>query len=299
MIRLPIIILIVAVLTKIASRFVNRSFDSQPQVRRVHLKVILTCGSKEDWHDTVIHLLQQASDPLCLEVRVLKECGSVKEVMSDEEVEASFKGVVRVVHVKRPPTECPLLRLRRSIQKCVNGDEDIVLSLHSNARLCLAWDSVIIRVMDETPSNSIITCPTASKKGTARFPTLRKKDASVFRGADRKIKRAAPLVESVCICYELCAFRPDSLSSITTWCSSVVDFTNHLHESGVTCFLPSIPLLDHDRNALLHVLSYDKGSPTTTFADCEAFGLTRGSSDSERISKFGSCKAAKLMIKFG
>jgi hypothetical protein len=304
MLRPPFILLILCIIGKILWSKFPTVITEGTQTNlpyKGNLKVVLVCTSNDSWYDIALHVLSQASAPLNIKVEMLMECGSVKDIHLEEEVE-QMKGLVRLTHVKRKGDGCPIRRLKRLTNRCVRGDETIIVYMDTRARLVRSWDLLLMKLHEDNEGDLIISAPCGSRTGMAKFPTLTGgSENGVLRGLDRKFGAhdlGISIVPSVCICTEFCSFRPKMLKSMTEWKSSPVALTRDMDEKGYKNACPTCVLLERDKSLYGYVVKYDKGCSKSTIEKPNKIGLVKPDDDKEKIVKFGSCRAANLTMQF-
>ena len=304
MLRPPVILVILCIVAKIIWSLFPKVETEGTQINlpyKGNIKVVIVCTPKESWYDIALHVLSQSSAPLNLKVEILVECESVKDIHLEEEVE-QMKGSVRLTHVKRKGEGCPIYRLKRLTNRCVRGDETLVVYMDSRARLVPSWDLLLMKLHEDCEGDMIISAPSSSRTGRAKFPTLTGgSEKGVMRGMDRKFVSTdlgISVVPSVCVCTEFCSFRPKMLKSVTEWKSSPVAFTRDMKAKGYMIACPTCTFVEREKLLYDYVVKYDKGCMKTAIEKSNKIGLVNPEDDKEKIVKFGSCRAANLTIQF-
>lgn len=305
MLRLPIIVLLVAVAARLVDRLAPRGGaprDAPPAPSRGDVVLLIACGARDAWREAVEHAVARAEEPRRVRVHVMVECASLADATANEHVDAHLRPLVRVDHVTMPPSACPLSRLHRMARRAACGDGGRAVYVDVDARLESGWDGTLLDLAARAPAGTVISAPSASRSQTAKYPTLRADgDGGVRRGADRRFVADAPvgMVESVCVCSELCALDGSALRACAVKrYESPVALTDELAAAGHKIVVPTAPLVARGA-ARLHAkaTAHDRGCARALHTN-ERVGLTPGALDVERIAKFGSCRQAKLALKF-
>ena len=300
--RLSVILLFAALLARLVDRlFPVRTVTAQSsRVSSANIKVLITCPSGKSWYDTAVHILVQSNAPRSVRIYILIECETINDTASDD-VDDTLRGVVEISHVKAPNQKDDINRIRRLIRRNITGDEDAIVCVDYRARLVRGWDSISLALLSSAAPNALISSPTSSSTGAARFPTRMGSDnGTVFRGLNREFKadESLMLVPSVCWCSEFCIFKPKMLENVAKWHNSVVAQTREFEAQGLDHMVPCTPLIEFDDRIHADITMNDVGTNKEPLHKYERMGLTKYASDAEKIIKFGSSRAARLAVQF-
>ena len=247
-----------------------------PVVKRhaCHVKVLLASKTDQPWQDCMWHLLTRASSPQNLRFRVLLRCRSLDDANVD--LDSTFRQHARVSCVPRSRNDGSAENL---VAHFLKGDEQWVCVVDVAARVGIGWDRAFVPSLPRM----MLSCPLPKERGVASFPTLRR-DGS--RG--RELSFAQPshsLIPSVHWCAEL------SIASPSTWKGWVEGGEEPLHH------VPAFPVLEEFTPVSNDSLPA-KARTVSSSSHRERVGLTRHADDFEKISKYGSSRAARLAVDF-
>lgn len=306
MIPLNLLVLLVGIVTRLllhrsSSRALRAASPSSSQSRSIH--VLLCADADGPWRARVTDLLTRAQARV--DVSVLLECTGSESEAAHDAADSILGGAAHIELGLKRRNIHPSAMARRLLRRFVVGDERVVvLLLHPDVHLVAGWGK---QVEDHllhhlTPPNgqnapALLSCPTASGTGYARFPVLRvrstgavARDSSIpFAQDDGKVR----VVDSVCWCPEVTLM---SAATAQQW--SVTDsFVDQApHHQVVTR-----PLAHYSESAEDDLLAHDEGSHARLgrgdgLRPCEQVGLTPTADTRERVAKYGSVIAARAKV---
>lgn len=277
--NLALIVLVVAVVT---SLFVRRSTPQLTPRRPVRL-VVATRVDRGSWRVVARRWLERATHGV--EIRLLVETDE------DLRVDSTLRGVVRVERgIPSRETPHPRRSHARVARKLLDDVELPVVIVDARATPVWGWDDILLRLLPHTPETGIVSAPTASVAGVARFPTLRQ--ASDGERAKRDDPVEFPPVQpaiapSVSWCAELSfATSPEPLRALDGRAK---------HYAQADVYVPTVALLEHDAALEEAILDEDEGH-TKRVVKSEGVGLTADADDAERILKYGSVAKALARV---
>lgn len=257
------------------------------------LKLMIALPSSVDLNMILWDCIHKAVCPQQLRFGIMVECTSIHDATT--EIDPILRSYVCVGHtVARKDLPHSTRRLRRLCRRFVNSDESVTVCMDYRAILQHEWDKTILNFYPKLKEGVILSSPSCSEGGIARFPCM----AMSFRGVERGVSlpfhttHKVCIVPSVCVCSEFIVARPGTLME---WVSTKTNSNVHPFVPTKTFLLPN-PELD---------VLYMNGLPSqcrqhvSGVLKCETVGLTRTRFDRECILKFGSVSASKLAIKFG
>ena len=189
------------------------------------------------------------------------------------QLDSALRRVARVSYVSRSQHDGSAADLVRHF---VRGEERYVCVVDVAARVSVGWE----RGLTPAPGECV-SVPVPRERGQAAFPTLR---ADGSRGGPRVFAHPSrALVPSVAWCAELSVAPP---ATWRRWCDD-----GHAPAHRVPDFAVLEPFDPQGNDA----------PPTSRAEDaktCERVGLTPHADDAEKISKYGSTRAARLAADF-
>lgn len=263
--------------------------DSIVTRRRETIHVIASYRYVDAWRERVSHILASAHVPVA--ISVLLECDDHTQTVNTHDASDS---ILRArVHVECTDRNVlhPNAVLRRLVRRFVAGDETIVVHVSSCARLASQWTQRLH--ISHVQDGRVVSCPTPSTTGCARFPTLDSSDGTTRRGASRciagTVMNAIDTVPSVCWCPEVTVGAGETMRAWTTIRTN--SFVDQVDQSSHATY--TYPLLCYDDTLEDEMQSLDAGSTNHDLLKCERVGLTHAADGNERIIKYGSLFAAR------
>jgi hypothetical protein len=310
MLRLPIVLLLIAVVSSLVHRTLRRvgllaAPTVAPPTVGAPTKVLLATSVRGPWHEAIVHLLSQAHEPRALRFAALLECTRPSDADVGE-LGSDLRPVARLVHA-RARSAHPVHRLRRLARRFVEGDEGLVVVIDARARVVRGWDTLLASALASGSGGRraavVLSAPAAStREGVPAFPTRRMNSSGrAARGlARRQEGQPAPVaMPSVCWCAELTAARPAALRA---WLSAHPKETTSAVALTEGCAVrhrvPAFALVEDDPALEADCRAADGGSADAACGAHERVGLTHDGGDAQRITKFGSSRAARLAVEF-
>lgn len=295
-----VLVLVIAVLVRLlwrpsgAQRGGVREIAVASKRETVH---VVTCFDVRDpWREHLTRWISTASVPI--RVSLLLSCRSAEDVRERDAIDDILSPLVHIEVSWRVPDH-PGARLRALVRKFVSGDERIVVVLAKDVTPVIEWGKLVRKFAGVCDDGGVVSCPTASLRGEARFPTLRRRSTgAIARDTSVAMRRPdgagdAAVVPSVCWCPEA-----TMLSGRTAWQWSAIRTPSFVDQTAQSPhFVPTCALLEHNDRVEDDMIDHDEGSETYQPVDAEFVGITKHSTGGERIEKYESLFHARLAVR--
>ena len=297
---LPVLVLIVAVLTRFVSQLVSKRSALELRHKNTPSVVILvSMDASTPWRDRLNHLVMR-----CANVAFIKLLLTYKteDQVPDEGVFDSMYD--QLVHIEMGITRAmhPSKYIQRLVRRFVSGSEPLVVVVTEGCLLHDNFSQHMQQFLSVFTNDAIVSGPTSHSSGRAQFPTLRTRSTgTIARDHSRpfhadSLRQGMELVPSVSWCPEI------TLSTgalLKRWVQgSSVSFVDQLNAGpDIPHLVPSRPLLAPNEQMEDQVLNCDEGSATHTLARSEPIGLTGKSNSRERIVKYGTVFRARVALE--
>jgi hypothetical protein len=297
---LPVLVLIVAVLTRCAAQSTyKRDVLEMRRKRTPSVVILVSMDASTPWRDRLNHLIMR-----CVDVAFIKLLLTYKaeDQVPDEGVFDSMYD--RFVHIEMGITKPlhPSKYMQRLVRRFVNGSEPLVIVVTEGCLLHDNFSQHLQQFLTVFHGDAIVSCPPSHSSGKAQFPTLRvRSNGTIARDNskpfhDDSLRQGMELVPSVSWCPEMTLSTGAHLKRwVQTPSVSFVDQTHSIPE--LAHLVPSRALLAPNEKMEDHVLDHDEGSASHTLARSEHIGLTGKSSSRERIVKYGTVFRARVALE--